>query len=114
MDVAMAFNLLKANGFKDVTEEASTSGMWQMDCIKYIFASPDGNVQYPCMDDESVIDLAEWLHLEEGMFTVLCIFDSNHMRRAKTPQEAHDLMERHYAEKHRQQIDRICGKWSQQ
>ncbi len=25
------------------------------------------------------------------------------------PQEAHDLMEQHYAERHSQQIDRICG-----
>ena len=43
------------------------------------------------------------------MIRVHCFFHCPYITQSLDPQEAHDLMERHYTEKHQQQIDRIVG-----
>ncbi len=50
----------------------------------------------------------EQLSLPLEVIAVLCFFNCPYVARAVDPQEAHDLMERHYAEKHAHQIERIC------
>ncbi len=44
--------------------------------------------------------------------TVHCFFRCKYIAQSADPQTAHDLMERHYAEKHAQQIDRIIARYN--
>lgn len=58
------------------------------------------------MMDKEVLQLA--LPLEAQLITVHCFFRKcPHVAQSVNPQEAHDLMEKHYQEKHSQQIEQI-------
>ena len=61
----------------------------------------------------SSIVLNEQLSLPfvEEMIQVHCFFHCPYVAQALDPQEAHDLMERHYTEKHQGQIARIVGRF---
>jgi hypothetical protein len=44
------------------------------------------------------------------VIVIHCFFRScAHVTQSANPQEAHDLMERHYTDKHTRQIERIVG-----
>jgi hypothetical protein len=49
------------------------------------------------------------LPLDGEIWSVHCFFNCPYVARSTDPQAAHDLMERHYTEKHSQQIARIIG-----
>jgi hypothetical protein len=51
------------------------------------------------------------LPLSDEVFVIHCFFRGcSYITQSADPQEAHDLMERHYDEKHARQIDRIVGR----
>ena len=50
------------------------------------------------------------LPLADTIITVHCFFGCPYVAQSAAPQPAHDLMERHYAEKHAKQIDRIIAR----
>jgi hypothetical protein len=51
------------------------------------------------------------LPFDGEIFVVHCFFGCGYVTQSIGPQEAHDLMEQHYAEKHAHQIDRIVARW---
>ena len=51
------------------------------------------------------------LPLANEVIVVHCFFKCAHVVQSADPQTAHDLMERHYADKHSRQIDRIVMKY---
>lgn len=57
------------------------------------------------MMDDKTVQLS--LPFVNDIIVVHCFFRCKRIVRSADPQQAHDLMERHYAEKHSDQIDRI-------
>ena len=50
------------------------------------------------------------LPFAEGTISVHCFFNCGHVVQSVDPQEAHDLMERHYGQKHAHQIEQIVAR----
>ncbi len=57
-----------------------------------------------------VVKNATQLSLPLEVIDVHCFFGCPYIACSSDPQEAHNLMEHHYTEKHSQQIDRIVGR----
>lgn len=62
--------------------------------------------------DDKAVQLS--LPFAHDLIVVHCFFRCKHIEQSADPQQAHDMMERHYAEKHSAQIDKIVNPYKRQ